>query len=197
MKKLATLLLATTLLALIIIGCSKPGTPEQVQGLGKEEAAQIAAAAVRQYYHVSVDTADREITLEDPAKLIDAATGEPIYKGVPVHALLRGEPKSGDIYAYHAIIEPKKKQLLSLSIDVIGKDGEKATKTIAEAELEKTAADFVRSQNLLATANFQLVRTSEPTTNELKRYFYYSDGYNAVAIGVNTALKQVVTFTYD
>ncbi|GEB33267.1 MULTISPECIES: hypothetical protein [Brevibacillus] len=197
MKKLATFLLATTILALFIIGCSKPNTPEQVQGLGKEEAAQIAAGAVRQYYHLTVDTADREITLEDPAKLIDAATGEPIYKGVPVHALLRGEPKSGDISGYHAIIEPKTKQLLSLSIDVIGKDGEKATKTIAEADLEKAAADFVRSQNLLATADFQLVRTSEATDNDLKRYFYYSDGHNAIAIGVDTALKQVVTFTYD
>ena len=98
---------------------------------------------------------------------------------------------------YHAIIEPKTKQLLSLSIDVIGKDGEKATKTIAEADLEKAAADFVRSQNLLATADFQLVRTSEATDNDLKRYFYYSDGHNAIAIGVDTALKQVVTFTYD
>ncbi|TGV30024.1 hypothetical protein EN829_038290, partial [Mesorhizobium sp. M00.F.Ca.ET.186.01.1.1] len=72
-----------------------------------------------------------------------------------------------------------------------------ATKTIAEADLEKAAADFVRSQNLLATADFQLVRTSEATDNDLKRYFYYSDGHNAIAIGVDTALKQVVTFTYD
>ena len=80
MKKLAILLFATTALALLIIGCSTPKTLDQVQGLGKEEAAQIAAAAIRQYYHVSVDTSDRDITIEDPTKLLDAATGESIYR---------------------------------------------------------------------------------------------------------------------
>ncbi|MFD2368586.1 hypothetical protein ACFSO0_00950 [Brevibacillus sp. GCM10020057] len=50
----------------------------------RQEAAQIASAAVRQYFHVDVDTIDRDITLEDPAKLVETATGEPIFRGVPV-----------------------------------------------------------------------------------------------------------------
>ena len=116
---------------------------------------------------------------------------------MPVHALKKGEAKSGDISGYHAIIEPRTKQLLSLSIDVIGTDGAKATKSIPESELEKAAADFVRSQNLLASSDFQLVRSSEVNDQDVKRYFYYTDGHNAIAIGVDTSLNQVVTFTYD
>lgn len=194
MKKL--LYISTFLLGCLLMGCSSQSL-EEVQGLGKEEAAQIAAAAVRQYYQLNVDTSDREITLEDPSKLVDAATGKPIYKGVPVHAILTRQPVSGDVYGFHAIIEPSTKQVLSLSIDAIGLNGEKATKTIADADLEKAAADFIRTKKLLTPSAFELVKSSDAGTHSTKRYFYFSDGQNAVAIGVDTDLQQVVTFTYD
>ncbi|GED68150.1 hypothetical protein BRE01_18520 [Brevibacillus reuszeri] len=181
----------------LLVGCTTQKPLEQVQGLGREEAAQIAAAAVRKYYHLQVDTQDREITLEDPSKLVDSATGKPIYKGIPVHAILKNKPVEGDIYGFHAIIEPQTKQVLSLSVDVIGSNGEKATQAIAEADLEKAAADFIRTQKLLAPTSFELVKTSDTSTHNSKRYFYYSDGQNAVAIGVDTDLQQVVTFSYD
>ncbi|GEC89734.1 hypothetical protein [Brevibacillus brevis] len=186
MKKFAWL--GTALLVLLLMGCSS-SSPDAVLGLGKEEAAQIAAAAVRQYYQVDVDTTDREITLEDPTNSV--------YRGVPVHAILKREPVSGDVHGFHAIIEPKSKQILSLSIDVIGINGEMATKTMTEAALEKTASDFIRSKNLLATNDFQLVKASDAHSNDAKRYFYYTDGLNDVAIGVDPGLQQVVTFTYD
>ncbi|MFS0919824.1 hypothetical protein [Brevibacillus sp. 179-C 1.1 NHS] len=194
MKKLAWF--STVLLVFLLIGCSS-NSPEEVQGLGKEEAAQIAAAAVRQYYQLDVDTTGRQITLEDPSKLVDAATDDSIYRGVPVHTVLKREPVNGDVQGFHAIIEPKSKQILSLSIDVIGMNGEKATKTMTEAELEKTASDFIRSKNLLAANDFQLVKSSDAHSTDTKRYFYYTDGQNDVAIGVDPTLHKVVTFTYD
>lgn len=195
MKKFAWLG-TIVLLVFLLMGCSS-NSPEQVQGLGKEEAAQIAATAVRQYFQLDVDTIDREITLEDPEKLVGAATGDSIYRGVPVHAVLKREPVQGDVHAFHAIIEPNSKQILSLSIDVIEKNGEKATKTLTEADLEKTASDFIRSKNLLASNDFQLVKATDSHSSDAKRYFYYTDGQNDVAIGVDPTLQKVVTFTYD
>lgn len=189
--------LGTALLVFLLTGCVPMASPEEVQGLKKEEAAQIAAAAVRQYYHVDVDTADREITLEDPTKQVDAATGKPIYKGVPVHAMLTRDPSAGDTMGFHAIIDPKTKQVLSVSIDALGADGKQSAGTMAEADLEKAAADFVRTQKLLTSTAFELVKTSSASSDDLKRYFYYTDGLQAIAVGVDIDLNQVVTFTYD
>jgi len=195
MKKLVYI--SIFVLCCLLAGCRAQAPLEQVQGLGKEEAAQIAANAVRKYYHLQVDTKNREITLEDPSKLIDSATGKPIYKGIPVHALLKDKPAAGEIYGFHAIIEPQTRQVLSLSVDVIGTDGERATQEAPVDALEKAAADFIRTQKLLAPASFELVKTSDVSTQTSKRYFYYSDGQHAIAIGVDSDLQQVVTFTYD
>lgn len=180
----------------LLTGCSTDSSPEQVQGLTKDEAAQIASAAVRQYYHLDVTAADREITLEDPAKLVESATGEPIFRGVPVHAVLNRKPQPGDVSAFHAIIDPKSKVVFSVSIDVLGTDGERTAKAMTDADLKQAAEEFIRTQRLLTPAAFQLVKTSPPNPDDLKRYFYYTDGRQAIAIGVDTVSRQVVTFTY-
>ncbi|WP_411503215.1 hypothetical protein [Brevibacillus centrosporus] len=183
------------LLVVVLSGCTPIASPEQVQGLTKEEAAQIASAAVRQYYRVDVDTMDRDITLEDPAKLVESTTGEPIFRGIPVHVVLKRDPAPGEITAYHAIIDPNSKQALSVSIDVAEPD-DKPSPASKETDLEQAAAEFIRNQKLLTPTAFQLVKSSFANPDDLKRYFYYTDGLKAIAIGVDTQLQQVVTFTY-
>lgn len=197
MKKYAWIQGLLLLFVAVLGGCNPmTASPDQVQGLTKEEAAQIASAAVRQYYQVEVDTTDRQITLDDPAKLVESTTGEPIFRGVPVHVVLSREPQAGEIAAYHAIIDPKSRQALSVSIDLVGPNGEREAKASAEDDLEQAAAEFIRNQKLLTPTAFQLVKASYANPDDLKRYFYYTDGLKAIAIGVDTQLQQVVTFTY-
>ncbi|MED4752413.1 hypothetical protein [Brevibacillus choshinensis] len=198
MKRYAWIQGLLLLFVALLGGCNPTITasPEQIQGLTKEEAAQIASAAVRQYYHVEVNTTDRVITLDDPAKLVESATGEPIFRGIPVHVVINHEPQVGEVSAFHAIIDPKSKQALSVSIDIAGQNGEKTAKALTEADLEKAAAEFIRTQKLLTPTAFQLVKSSYANPDDLKRYFYYTDGLKAIAIGVDTQLQQVVTFTY-
>ncbi|MED4785103.1 hypothetical protein [Brevibacillus choshinensis] len=197
MKRYAWIQGLLLLFVALLGGCNPiTASPEQVQGLTKEEAAQIASAAVRQYYHVEVNTTDRVITLDDPAKLVESATGELIFRGIPVHVVINHEPQVGEVSAFHAIIDPKSKQALSVSIDIAGQNGEKTAKALTEADLEKAAAEFIRTQKLLTPTAFQLVKSSYANPDDLKRYFYYTDGLKAIAIGVDTQLQQVVTFTY-
>ncbi|QRG68222.1 hypothetical protein [Brevibacillus choshinensis] len=197
MKKYAWIQGLMLLFVAVLGGCNPiTASPDQVQGLTKEEAAQIASAAVRQYYRIEVDATDRQITLDDPAKLVESTSGEPIFRGVPVHVVLNREPLAGEIAAYHAIIDPKSKQALSVSIDKVGPNGERAADATTEDDLERAAAEFIRAQKLLTPTAFQLVKSSYANPADLKRYFYYTDGLKAIAIGVDTQLQQVVTFTY-
>jgi hypothetical protein len=184
-----------SLFVILAAGCGD--SPDEVQGLKKEEAAYIAQTAVRQYFHVDVDTREREITLEDPAKLVEDGAWTPIYRGVPVHAILSRKPHAGEIAGFHAVIDPKTRQVLSLSIDVIGPDGQQTTSSLNEAELERKAAAFVRAEKLLTPSAIRFVRASADDPETTRRFFYYTDGLKTIAVGVDTALNRVVIFAYD
>ncbi|UYZ13187.1 MULTISPECIES: hypothetical protein [Brevibacillus] len=187
--------LVVSLVVILAAGCAD--SPDDVQGLTKEEAAYIAQTAVRQYFHVDVDTRERNITLEDPAERAEDGVWSPIYRGVPVHAFLTREAQAGEIAGVHAVIDPKTRQVLSLSIDVIGPDGQQRTSSLNEAELERKAAEFVRTEKLLTPSAIRFVRASADDPETSRRFFYYTDGLKTIAVGVDTALNQVVTFAYD
>ncbi|MGG2480965.1 hypothetical protein [Brevibacillus borstelensis] len=194
MKKLGIVVISIVLL--LLTGCGRQSSPEQVQGLGKAEAAAIAQAAVKKFFQAEVDIEDREVTLEDPDSLIDSDTHQPIYRGVPVHAVLKRKPQDGEIAAFHAVIDPKTKQILSLSINRMNKQTTQTT-SLSTEELERIAADYVRSRALLSPQAVKLVKSSPVSTGDRKQYFYFTDDQHTVAVGVDTDSRQIVTFTFD